>query len=91
MSTVGEYYSVSSAELQARGRTRSVALPRQVSMFLARDLTRHSLESIGSYFGGRDHSTVKHACDKISDLISSTSDIASAVRTIKQTLSRGDA
>jgi len=91
MSTVAEYYSVSSSELQARGRTRSVALPRQVSMFLARDLTRHSLESIGSYFGGRDHSTVKHACDKIRDLISSTSDIASAVRTIRQTLSRGDA
>ena len=47
---------------RASGRTKSVALPRQACMYLARELTGHSLEEIGGYFGGRDHSTVLHAC-----------------------------
>ena len=49
------------AELQSKKRTRSIALPRQVCMYLARTMTRHSLEEIGGYFGGRDHTTVLHA------------------------------
>ena len=58
-------YRIKLADLVSRRRTKSVALPRQVAMYLARRLTRHSLEEIGSYFGGRDHTTVMHACDKI--------------------------
>jgi len=54
-------YSVRLADLQSKKRSRSIAFPRQVCMFLARHLTRHSLEEIGGYFGGRDHSTVLHA------------------------------
>ena len=54
-------YQVRLADLQSKKRSRSIALPRQVCMFLARSLTRHSLEEIGGYFGGRDHSTVLHA------------------------------
>ncbi|MHC4982650.1 MAG: chromosomal replication initiator protein DnaA [Planctomycetota bacterium] len=54
-------YNVRLADLQSRKRSRSIALPRQICMFLARSLTRHSLEEIGGYFGGRDHTTVLHA------------------------------
>ncbi len=54
-------YNVRLADLQSKKRTRSIAFPRQVCMHLARNLTRHSLEEIGGYFGGRDHTTVLHA------------------------------
>jgi chromosomal replication initiator protein len=54
-------FNVRLADLQSKKRSRSIAFPRQVCMFLARNLTRHSLEEIGGYFGGRDHSTVLHA------------------------------
>ncbi|MFB3890637.1 MAG: chromosomal replication initiator protein DnaA [Phycisphaerae bacterium] len=54
-------FNVRLADLQSKKRSRSIALPRQVCMYLARSLTRHSLEEIGGYFGGRDHSTVLHA------------------------------
>jgi chromosomal replication initiator protein len=54
-------YSVRLIDLQSKKRTRSIALPRQICMYLARNLTRHSLEEIGGYFGGRDHTTVMHA------------------------------
>ncbi len=54
-------FNVRLADLQSKKRTRSIALPRQVCMYLAREFTRHSLEEIGGYFGGRDHTTVMHA------------------------------
>jgi len=58
---VTKRFSVRLADLQSRKRTKSISLPRQVCMYLARSLTRHSLEEIGGYFGGRDHTTVLHA------------------------------
>ena len=54
-------FNVRLADLQSKKRNRSIAFPRQICMFLARHLTRHSLEEIGGYFGGRDHTTVLHA------------------------------
>ena len=57
---VTKRYGVRLADLQGRKRTKSISLPRQVCMYLARALTRHSLEEIGAYFGGRDHTTVLH-------------------------------
>jgi len=62
---VADYYRLSSDELLARGRTKGVAFPRQIAMYLARELTEHSLPKIGRAFGGRDHTTVMHACEKI--------------------------
>ena len=59
--TVTDFYSVRLSDLQSKRRTRSVTIPRQICMFLARQNTRHSLEEIGGYFGGRDHTTVMHA------------------------------
>jgi chromosomal replication initiator protein len=68
LKVVTSRYSVRLADLQSRKRSRSIALPRQICMYLARTLTRHSLEEIGGYFGGRDHSTVLHATRTIEGL-----------------------
>lgn len=62
---VTEFYRVRLADLQSKKRSQSITLPRQVCMYLARNLTRHSLEEIGGHLGGRDHTTVMHACTKI--------------------------
>ena len=68
IAAVTEHFNVRLSDLQGRGRSRSIAFPRQVCMYLARDLTRHSLEEIGGHFGGRDHSTVLHAYRNIDKL-----------------------
>ncbi|MBE0537588.1 MAG: chromosomal replication initiator protein DnaA [Phycisphaerae bacterium] len=65
---VTRFYDVRLADLQSKRRSQSIALPRQVCMYLARNLTRHSLEEIGGHLGGRDHSTVLHAYGKIDEL-----------------------
>jgi chromosomal replication initiator protein len=72
---VAEYYKIKVADLMSRRRSRSVARPRQVAMALAKELTNHSLPEIGDSFGGRDHTTVLHACRKIKELRESDSDI----------------
>jgi chromosomal replication initiator protein len=61
-------YGVRLADLQSKKRSQSIALPRQICMYLARSMTRLSLEEIGGHLGGRDHTTVMHACSKISEL-----------------------
>ena len=66
--TVAEYYKIRVSELLSKKRNRSVARPRQMAMTLAKELTNHSLPEIGDAFGGRDHTTVLHACRKIADL-----------------------
>jgi len=70
-----KHFNVRLSDLQSKGRSRSIVFPRQVAMYLARELTQHSLEEIGGYFGGRDHTTVLHAwrhvdkcCDSDEDL-----------------------
>jgi len=66
--TVADYYKVRMADLLSKRRSRSVARPRQVAMALAKELTSHSLPEIGDAFGGRDHTTVLHACKRIKGL-----------------------
>jgi chromosomal replication initiator protein len=66
--TVADYYKVRMADLLSKRRSRSVARPRQVAMALAKELTSHSLPEIGDAFGGRDHTTVLHACKRIRGL-----------------------
>ena len=73
--TVAEYYKIKVADLNSRRRNRSVARPRQVAMALAKELTNYSLPEIGDSFGGRDHTTVLHACRKIKELRETSSDI----------------
>jgi chromosomal replication initiator protein len=66
--TVADYYKVRVGDLLSKRRSRSVARPRQVAMALAKELTTHSLPEIGDAFGGRDHTTVMHACKRIKQL-----------------------
>jgi len=66
--TVADYFKVRMADLLSKRRSRSVARPRQVAMALAKELTSHSLPEIGDAFGGRDHTTVLHACKRIKEL-----------------------
>ncbi|WP_299316041.1 chromosomal replication initiator protein DnaA [uncultured Halomonas sp.] len=73
--TVAEYYKIKLADLLSKRRSRSVARPRQVAMALAKELTNHSLPEIGDAFGGRDHTTVLHACRKVQQLKEENADI----------------
>ncbi len=66
--TVADYYKIKLADLLSKRRSRSIARPRQMAMALAKELTNHSLPEIGNFFGGRDHTTVLHACRKIVSL-----------------------
>jgi chromosomal replication initiator protein len=66
--TVAEYYKIKISDLLSKRRTRSVTRPRQMAMALAKELTNHSLPEIGDAFGGRDHTTVLHACKKVVEL-----------------------
>ena len=69
VAVVTEEFSVKLSDLQSRRRTATIAFPRQIAMYLARRITRHSLEEVGGFFGGRDHSTVLYAVAKISGLL----------------------
>lgn len=66
--TVAEYYKIRLSDLLSKRRSRSIARPRQLAMALAKELTSHSLPEIGEAFGGRDHTTVMHACRKVREL-----------------------
>ena len=66
--TVVDYYKIRLADLLSKKRTRSIVRPRQLAMSLCKELTNHSLPEIGDAFGGRDHTTVLHACRKIAEL-----------------------
>jgi chromosomal replication initiator protein len=66
--TVAEYYKIRVADLLSKRRSRSITRPRQLAMSLAKELTNHSLPEIGDAFGGRDHTTVLHACRKVEEL-----------------------
>jgi chromosomal replication initiator protein len=66
--TVAEYFKIKIADMHSKKRSRNVARPRQVAMALAKELTSHSLPEIGDAFGGRDHTTVLHACKRIKGL-----------------------
>ena len=62
---VAEYFDIRLSDMKAKKRSRVVAYPRQIAMYLTRELTSHSLPEIGEQFGGRDHTTVLHAYEKI--------------------------
>lgn len=85
--TVAEYYKIRVADLLSKRRTRSVARPRQVAMALAKELTNHSLPEIGDAFGGRDHTTVLHACRKVRELKETDSRVAEDFANLLRTLS----
>ena len=84
--TVAEYYKLRVADLLSKRRSRSIARPRQMAMAMAKELTSHSLPEIGDAFGGRDHTTVMHACRVIKELretdIRSREDYSNLLRTL---------
>nr|WP_238584379.1 chromosomal replication initiator protein DnaA [Legionella gratiana] len=85
--TVAEYYKVKVADLLSKRRSRSIARPRQMAMALSKELTNHSLPEIGDHFGGRDHTTVIHACRKVKELIQDDSDFAEDYKNLMRILS----
>lgn len=84
--TVAEYCGIKVADLMSKRRNRSVARPRQLAMALAKELTNHSLPEIGDAFGGRDHTTVLHACRKIKELRETSSDIREDYKNLLRSL-----
>lgn len=84
--TVADYYKIKVSEMYSKKRTRNVARPRQVAMALAKELTQLSLPDIGDAFGGRDHTTVLHACRKITDLRTTNGDISRDVTSLLKVL-----
>ena len=84
--TTAEYYNIKLSDLLSKRRSRSVARPRQMAMFLAKELTNYSLPEIGESFGGRDHTTVIHACKKIKELRDFNLDIEEDYRKLLRVL-----
>jgi chromosomal replication initiator protein len=85
---VAAHYSVRLADMSSSRRSRQISLPRQVAMFLAKKLTRHSLPEIGKNFGDRDHTTVLHAIKKIEELTASDSSLAEDIRLLSHVLEK---
>ncbi len=84
--TVAEYFKIRVADLLSKGRSRSIARPRQIAMSLAKELTNHSLPEIGDAFGGRDHTTVIHACKRIKELRAELSRVNEDYQNLLRTL-----
>ena len=81
---VCKYYNIKVSDIESSKRTNSIAFPRQVAMYLIREMTDSSLPKIGDMFGGRDHTTVKYACGKISDEINNDSNFADIIDSLKR-------
>ena len=84
---VAEYYNIRVSDLLSSRRSRSVTRPRQIAMSLAKSLTNHSLPEIGESFGGRDHTTVIHACEKVKELIQTNLEIEEDFKKLRRHLS----
>lgn len=84
--TVAEYYSIRVSDLHSKKRNRAISRPRQVAMALTRELTSHSLPEIGDAFGGRDHTTVLHACERVKELKEEDRKIFEDVNNLLKTL-----
>ncbi len=86
--TVAEYFKIRVADLLSKRRSRSITRPRQIAMALAKELTSHSLPEIGDAFGGRDHTTVIHACKRIRDLRETDNRVSEDYSNLLRTLTR---
>lgn len=82
--TVSEYFNVSSDDMKAKTRKKEIVIARQLAMYFSKDYTNHSLKSIGSHFGGRDHSTVIHALQSINDMLDTDARFRSSFSELKK-------
>jgi len=87
--SVCDYFQIKVSDLRAKRRSRSIAYPRHIAMYLVRSITDHSLPEIGAYFGGRGHATVIHACNKIDRALQSGGKIQHIVEEIKVLIQKG--
>jgi chromosomal replication initiator protein len=83
---VAEFFDIRTEEMRAKRRTKAVAFPRQVAMYLARELTDASLPHIGAEFGGRDHTTVMHACDRVREALQRDTHLAASLKRLTDRL-----
>jgi len=83
---VAKYFGIKVDDLKSTKKSADIAVPRQIAMFLCRDIANVSLPKIGFEFGKRDHSTVIHACNKISKSIPENEDLNKKIEEIKKTL-----
>ncbi len=86
--TVAEFFGIRPEEMRAKRRTKGVAFPRQVAMYLARELTDASLPRIGEEFGGRDHTTVMHACQRVRETLRRDAYLAASIKRLSEDLHR---
>lgn len=86
--TVAKYFKITIADLNGKKRNRNIAFPRQIAMYLCRELTTSSLPKIGKTFGGRDHTTVMHACDKIKKQYIENMDFAKTVDNLRHQINQ---
>lgn len=84
--TVAEYFGLSSNDLKGKRRSKAIAFPRQVAMYIARDLTEYSTTEVGLEFGGRDHTTVMHACQRIEDRIKTDATLSPTIQHLMRTI-----
>ncbi len=87
---VAERYNCKFSDMKSKRRTKQVAFPRQIAMFLARELTSHSLSEIGASFGGKDHTTIIHAYEKIEDLLLTDITLLAEVNSLKKQMLEGN-
>ena len=81
-----EFFGIKLSDMRAKNRTKAVAFPRQIAMFLARNLTHASLTEVGRAFGGKDHTTVLHAVEKIQALVQDDPKFKKTVDTLTQSI-----
>jgi chromosomal replication initiator protein len=84
--TVAAHFGLKMSELRSKGRQREIVFPRQVAMYLCRELTDASLPEIGRHFGGRDHTTVLHSCTKIARMEETDESVARLLWQLRRTL-----
>ena len=87
---VAERYNCKYSDMKSKKRTKQIAFPRQIAMFLSRELTPHSLSEIGAAFGGKDHTTIIHAYEKIEELLTSDITLLAEVNSLKKQLTEGN-
>ncbi|MCX5639055.1 MAG: chromosomal replication initiator protein DnaA [Planctomycetota bacterium] len=89
INVVTKHFDIRLADLQSKKRSQSITEPRQICMYLARNLTKHSLEEIGGHLGGRDHTTVMHACSKIAEAKTSDPKMNSLLDELTKRITQG--
>ena len=85
---VADHFQIRHSDMTSKRRPNNIAIPRQAAMYLARTLTKHSLQEIGDAFGGRDHGTVIHACKSVDNMMDQDASTRSSVEFLKNQLSR---